>query len=348
MNSNDAISQLSDIRSRALPAIGDAAEAGELEKLKIEFLGRKSPISQIGKLLGAFKDDERRVVGSLSNEVRDEIEAALEARKFHLASVERERDSGSERLDVTLPGRTPPLGRIHPLTEVMEEILDTFIGLGFSVVEGPIVETDYYNFEALNIPADHAARSMHDTLYVNSEFDETLLVRTHTSPMQIRIMESAAPPIFVVVPGMVGRNEEIGPNNLAIFNQVEGLAVDEGITFADLKGTLEKFAQAMFGAHLRVRLHPSYFPFTEPSAEVYVSCFNCDGSGCGACKQEGWIEIMGAGMVHPNVFRMSGYDPERYTGFAFGMGIERIAKLRYEVADLRTFFESDLKFLGAV
>lgn len=348
MNSNDAITQLNAIRSRAAPAIGAAPDATALEKLKIEFLGRKSLISQIGKSLGALRDEERRAVGKLSNEIRDEIQAALETRKASLAEVERERDSDFERLDVTLPGRMPPFGRIHPLTEVMEEILDTFIGLGFNVVEGPIVETDYYNFEALNIPADHAARSMHATLYVKSDSDETLLVRTHTSPMQIRIMESTPPPIFVVIPGMVGRNEEIGPNNLAIFNQVEGLAVDEGITFADLKGTLEKFAQAMFGAHLRVRLHPSYFPFTEPSAEVYVSCFNCDGSGCRACKQEGWIEIMGAGMVHPNVFRMSGYDPERLTGFAFGMGVERIAKLRYEVADLRTFFESDLKFLGAV
>lgn len=348
MNSNDATTQLNEIRSRAVPEVNAAPDAAALEILKTKFLGRKSLISQIGKSLSALGDEERRSIGKLSNDIRDEIQVALETRKAFLAAVGRDRNSDFERLDVTLPGRMPPFGRIHPLTEVMEEILDAFIGLGFSVVEGPIVETDYYNFEALNIPADHAARSMHDTLYVNSVSDETLLVRTHTSPMQVRIMESTPPPIFVVIPGMVGRNEEIGPNNLAIFHQVEGLAVDEGITFADLKGTLEKFAQAMFGADLRVRMHPSYFPFTEPSAEVYVSCFSCDGSGCRVCKQEGWIEILGAGMVHPNVFRMSGYDPERYTGFAFGIGIERIAKLRYEVADLRTFFENDLRFLGGV
>jgi phenylalanyl-tRNA synthetase alpha chain len=252
----------------------------------------------------------------------------------------------AERLDVTLPGRTPPTGRIHPLTEVLDEIVDIFVGLGFQVAEGPLVETDYYSFQALNIPQDHAARSMQDTFYVDTGTEQPFVLRPHTSPMQVRLMETTKPPLYVVVPGVVARRDEVDANHLAQFMQIEGLAVDEGITFSDLKGVLDVFAKHMFGANLTVRMHPSYFPFTEPSAEVYVSCFACDGSGCPTCRGEGWIEIMGAGMVHPNVFRSVGYPPDT-TGFAFGMGIERIAKLKYSVGDLRSFYENDLRFLDS-
>ncbi|HEX2149475.1 MAG TPA: phenylalanine--tRNA ligase subunit alpha [Actinomycetota bacterium] len=340
------VEELQSIEKQALDALSEAGSSARVQELQIAYLGRKGPLARVGKTLGSLPVEERKVVGQVANRVRGLIESAIADKLADLDNAEREGRLEAERLDITLPARMPPTGRLHPLTEVLEEIVDIFVGLGFQVAEGPLVETDYYSFQALNIPQDHAARSMQDTFYVDTGAPQPYVLRPHTSPMQVRLMESAPPPHYVVVPGVVARRDEIDANHLAQFMQIEGLAVDEGISFADLKGVLQVFARQMFGSNLTVRMHPSYFPFTEPSAEVYVSCFACDGSGCATCRGEGWIEIMGAGMVHPNVFRSVGY-PASTTGFAFGMGIERIAKLKYSVNDLRTFYENDLRFLDA-
>lgn len=341
-----AVDELQSIEKSALDELDGAESSERVQELQITYLGRKGPLARVGKSLGGLPVEERKLVGQAANRVRGLIESAIAEKLAELDKLERAGRLEAERLDITLPGRMPPTGRLHPLTEVLEEIVDIFVGLGFSVAEGPLVETDYYSFQALNIPQDHAARSMQDTFYVDTGAPQPYVLRPHTSPMQVRLMESAPPPHYVVVPGVVARRDEIDANHLAQFMQVEGLAVDENISFADLKGVLQVFARQMFGSNLTVRMHPSYFPFTEPSAEVYVSCFACDGSGCATCREEGWIEIMGAGMVHPNVFRSVGY-PASTTGFAFGMGIERIAKLKYSVNDLRTFYENDLRFLDA-
>jgi phenylalanyl-tRNA synthetase alpha chain len=340
------VDELQGIEREALEALEAAASSDRVRELEIVYLGRKGPLNRVGKTLGTLPVEERKVVGQAANRVRGLIQSAIARKLADLDELERAGRLEAERLDVTLPGRTPPTGRIHPLTEVLDEIVDIFVGLGFQVAEGPLVETDYYSFQALNIPQDHAARSMQDTFYVDTGSEQPFVLRPHTSPMQVRLMETTKPPLYVIVPGVVARRDEVDANHLAQFMQIEGLAVDEGITFSDLKGVLDVFAKQMFGANLTVRMHPSYFPFTEPSAEVYVSCFACDGSGCATCRGEGWIEIMGAGMVHPNVFRSVGYPPET-TGFAFGMGIERIAKLKYSVSDLRSFYENDLRFLDS-
>ena len=345
MSAQALVDELDSIGQKAVAALEGAGSSDQVRELEIEFLGRKGPVASIGKALGTLPVEDRKVVGQAANRVRGLIEQAIADRLSGLRIQEEAARLQGERVDVTLPGRTPPAGRLHPLSEIQEEIVDIFVGLGFRVAEGPLVETDWYSFQALNIPPDHAARSMQDTFYV--EGDENLVLRPHTSPVQVRLMESSPPPHYVVVPGVVARRDEVDANHLAVFSQVEGLAVDEGISFADLKGVLEVFAKQMFGSHLTVRMHPSYFPFTEPSAEVYVSCFACDGSGCPTCRGEGWIEIMGAGMVHPNVFEASGY-PRETTGFAFGMGIERIAKLKYSIADLRWFYENDLRLLDSL
>lgn len=334
-------------KSNALAAIAAAGSSSELDDLQVQFLGRKSVISELNAGLASATPDEKKTLGRAINEARVQIQNALLERREGFADAETAEKLALEHIDVTLPGRTIARGAMHPLRQVIDEIVDAFIGIGFRMVEGPIVETDYYNFEALNIPKDHPARSMHDTLYVDRPSGELPLLRTHTSPMQARVMQSQPPPVYVVIPGPCARRDEVDANHLAGFMQIEGLAVDEGISFSDMKGTLEVFAKAIFGPKQTVRMHPSYFPFTEPSAELYVSCFACDGSGCPTCRGEGWIEIMGAGMVHPDVFRRVGYDPEKYTGFAFGMGVERIAKLKYGVHDLRTFYENDLAFLRA-
>lgn len=338
------IAELEAIEQQALTAIGDADSSGQVQELQIAYMGRKGPLARVGKSLGGLPVEDRRTVGQVANRVRGAIESAIANKLADLEASEQEGRLEAERLDITLPGRMPATGRLHPLTEVLEEIVDIFVGLGFQVAEGPLVETDYYSFQALNIPRDHAARSMQDTFYVDTGAPEPFVLRPHTSPMQARVMESGPPPHYMVVPGVVARRDEVDANHLAQFMQLEGFAVDTGISFSDLKGVLEAFARQMFGEHLTVRMHPSYFPFTEPSAEVYVSCFACDGSGCATCRGEGWIEILGAGMIHPNVFRSVGYDPST-TGFAFGMGIERIAKFKYSVTDLRSFYENDLRFL---
>ncbi|MGH2707672.1 MAG: phenylalanine--tRNA ligase subunit alpha [Actinomycetota bacterium] len=345
MTPEEARARLEEIRAEGLVAADRASELGALREVEVRFLGRKGPLARIVGELGRLPAEARREVGRMANEVRSALEGALGQRRDVLEASERTLRMAAERVDVTLPGRRPVLGRLHPISQVTEEIVDIFVGLGFKVAEGPEVESDYYSFEALNMPPDHPARSVFDTLYLEPGVHGQALFRPHTSPVQIRVMESRPPPLYVVIPGRCARRDVPDPTHLTVFQQVEGLAVDEGISFADLKGTLEAFAKGLFGAGQRVRTIPHYFPFTEPSAEVLVSCFRCDGSGCRTCGGEGWIEIMGAGMVHPNVFRAVGYDPG-VTGFAFGMGVERIAMLRYSIPDMRWLYENDLRFLG--
>jgi phenylalanyl-tRNA synthetase alpha chain len=328
------------VAGEARAAIGRAASSSELESLRVKYLGRSGALTQILKSLGTLPAAERPLVGAAANEAKRELESLLDARLAEALEAERRRQRERARPDLTLPGRRPPRGSLHPLTRVRDEIVSVFMGLGFSVAEGPQIETDFYNFEALNIPRDHPARDMQDTFYLSQE----TLLRTHTSPVQIRTMRAQAPPVRIIVPGVVYRRDA-DITHSPMFHQVEGLAVDVDVTMADLKGTLELFARELFGARSKIRFRPSFFPFTEPSAEVDVVCFLCGGVGCRVCKQSGWLEILGSGMVHPNVLRNVGYDPEAVTGWAFGMGIERIAMLKYGVDDIRLFFENDLRFL---
>jgi phenylalanyl-tRNA synthetase alpha chain len=337
---------------RAAEAEIDAADtAAELERVRVAYLGRKAELSGVLRSIGTLPAERRGEVGAAANAVRVELERRLAERAAALESAELDARLRSDRVDVTLPGDPPvPAGRLHLVTQTRREIEDVFVGLGFTVVEGPEIELDYYNFTALNIPPGHPARMMQDTFYTS----DGALLRTHTSPMQVRAMEAQAPPIYIVVPGKVYRRD-LDATHTPMFHQIEGLAVDEDITLADLQGVLLELARAIFGAEREIRLRPSYFPFTEPSVEVDVWCFACDGTGAlpdGArdplCKGSGWIEILGAGMVDPNLFefvRERGYDPERVQGFAFGLGIERIAMLKHGVPDLRLFFESDVRFL---
>lgn len=334
--------QLAEIAEKARAEIKSAETEDDLKKVQVRYLGKKGEITAVLRGMGKLSPEERPVIGSLANQIRDEIAALLEERAQILRREARQRQMEAERVDVTLPGRPFAQGFLHPLTQVIEEICDIFLGMGFSIVEGPEVETDYYNFEALNIPKDHPAREMQDSFY----FQPEILLRTHTSPMQVRTMEKVAPqvPVRIIAPGKVYRRDDDATHS-PMFHQIEGLAIDYNISLADLKGTLLTFARQMFGSSQQVRLRPSFFPFTEPSAEVDISCVICGGSGCSVCKNTGWIEILGAGMVHPKVLAMSGYDPEEYTGYAFGMGIERIAMLKYGINDLRLFFQNDIRML---
>jgi phenylalanyl-tRNA synthetase alpha chain len=329
------------VAAEARAAIGAAASSAELEAIRVRYLGRSGEVTQILKSLGTLAPEERPQVGAAANEAKRDLEALLEQRLDAARAAERRRQRERERPDLTLPGRRPPRGSVHPLTRVREEIVTVFLGLGFSVADGPQIETDYYNFEALNIPREHPARDMQDTFYLSPD----TLLRTQTSPVQIRTMLAQKPPVRVIAPGVVYRRDA-DITHSPMFHQVEGLAVDVGITMADLKGTLELFARELFGARSKIRFRPSFFPFTEPSAEVDVLCFLCGGDGCRVCKQSGWLEILGSGMVHPQVLRNVGYNPEEVTGWAFGMGIERIAMLKYGVDDIRLFFENDLRFLN--
>jgi phenylalanyl-tRNA synthetase alpha chain len=344
-NAEEALNTLERELERGLSLLGAATSLQILEEAEVTILGRKSPFSAVQRALGALTEEDRRRVGQRTNEVREALRAAIAARR---ADLEAERDRSileRDRVDVTLPGRKPRLGSLHPLTIVQDEVVDIFTRMGYQVVEGPEVETEWYNFDALNIPADHPARTLMDTIFVDVPGHTDLVLRTHTSPMQIRTMEAQQPPVFVVVPGRVFRNEEITAKNMPVFHQVEGLAVDEGITFADLKGTLETFYRALLGPEREVRLTPSFFPFVEPGAQVEVSCFVCGGAGCRTCGYTGWIEAAGAGMVHPVVLENVGYDSERYTGFAFGMGYDRLAMIRFGIPDIRLLWESDVRFL---
>jgi phenylalanyl-tRNA synthetase alpha chain len=326
----------------AQAAIEAAASSADLEALRVRYLGRQGVLTQLLRSLGALPAEERPIVGAAANAAKRALEAALDSRLATAVARETRAQRERDRLDLTLPGRRPPRGAVHPLSRVHDEIVSIFGGLGFSVAEGPEIETDFYNFEALNIPKDHPARDMQDTFYLSEE----VLLRTHTSPGQIRTMRAAGgrTPVKIIVPGRVYRRDVPDASHSPVFHQVEGLAVDRRITMGDLKGTLELFAREMFGPKSRIRFRPSFFPFTEPSAEVDVLCFMCGGAGCRACK-DGWLEILGSGMVHPRVLRNGGYDPEEVTGWAFGMGIDRIAMLKYGVDDLRLFFENDLRFL---
>ncbi|MGE5606511.1 MAG: phenylalanine--tRNA ligase subunit alpha [Bacteroidota bacterium] len=334
--------ELESLRAEAIKDIENANDSNWLNEIRVKVLGKKGTLTSILRGMGGLAPEERPIIGELANRVREEIETALEKRGQIIALQEQNLRLAQEEIDILLPGRKPKLGHIHPLRLVLEEIEDIFIGMGFSIAEGPEIETDYYNFEALNLPKDHPARDMQDSLYITPE----ILLRTHTSPVQVRTMEKMHPnPIRIIAPGRVYRRDALDASHSPMFHQIEGLAVDEGITFGDLKGVLTVFAKKLFGEERQVRFRPSFFPFTEPSAEVDVSC-SCAGKGCRVCKGSGWLEILGSGSVNPMVLKMSNYDPERVSGFAFGMGVERIAMLKYGINDIRLFYENDMRFLA--
>jgi phenylalanyl-tRNA synthetase alpha chain len=329
-----------------LRAIAAADTLDALAVAEAAALGRRAPSSEVQRSLGALEAEDRRRVGLRTNEVREALREAVSDRR---RTLEAERDRAvleADRIDLTLPGRRPRPGSAHPLTIVQDEIADVLSRMGYRILEGPEVEDEWHNFDALNIPPDHPARTMMDTIYLDVPGHPELLLRTHTSPMQIRTMEAEPPPVFIAVPGRVFRNEEITAKNMPVFHQVEGLAVDEGITFADLKGTLQAFYRALLGEERVVRMTPSFFPFVEPGAQVEASCFVCGGTGCRTCGGTGWIEAGGAGMVHPAVLEHVGYDPERVSGFAFGLGFDRLAMMRFNVPDIRLLWESDARFLS--
>ncbi len=331
--------RLRSIRGQALEEIaGDAP----LEELRVRYLGKKGALTAVLRGMGALSPQERPEIGALANSLRAEIEEAIAAKARALAAGARDARLAAERLDVTAPGVAPAIGARHPLSQVEGELREIFCSMGFTVAEGPEVETDYYNFQALNIPPDHPARDTQDTFYI----DDSILLRSQTSGMQVRVMEKTKPPIRIISPGRVYRSDAVDATHSPVFHQMEGLVVDRGVTMGDLVGTMEVFARRLFGDSTRLRLRPHHFPFTEPSCEVDVSCFACGGKGCRICKGEGWIEILGAGMVHPAVLRGCDIDPEVYSGFAFGLGIERIAMRKWNIDDMRLLYENDTRFLS--
>ncbi len=328
------------ILAQALQAIAEAHDQIQLDLVRVHYLGKKGLFTLQMKELGALDPDQRRAAGQIINQAKDQFQEHLQSKKDRLDSIELERRLAGERIDVTLPGRGQSGGGLHPVTTTLRRISKIFSSAGFSIVEGPEIEDDYHNFGALNIPEYHPARAMHDTFY----FDAHTVLRTHTSPVQIRVMESGQPPLKVIAPGRVYRCDS-DITHTPMFHQVEGFLVDTEVSFADLKGVVYQFLQAFFEKDIQVRFRPSYFPFTEPSAEVDIECVMCNGEGCRVCSQTGWLEVMGCGMIHPEVFKAVNIDCESYSGFAFGMGVERLAMLRYGINDLRLFFENDLKFL---
>lgn len=334
--------QLKDLRESAVAELMKADSPDTLNDLRVKYLGKKGSLTGILRGMGALSAEERPRIGQIVNQIRSELEGLIESKGAELKDAELAKRLASERIDVTLPGRRMSEGHRHPLTLTLERIKEIFMQLGFTVAEGPEVEQDYYNFELLNLPKDHPARDMQDSFYITEE----ILLRTHTSPIQARTMQAANPndPIKIIAPGKVYRRDYDATHS-PMFTQVEGLLIDKNISFADLKGTLELFIHQMFGDDVGVRFRPSFFPFTEPSAEVDISCVICGGKGCRVCKGTGWLEILGSGMVHPNVLKMNGFDPEKVSGFAFGMGVERIAMLLYGIDDLRLFYDNDLRFL---
>ncbi len=337
--------QLEALRDNTLKEIAQVATLKELNQIRVETLGKKGPITEVLRGMKNLSPEERPVVGGFANEIRDLLTEVIEARKVVLENEALNAALKEESLDVTLPGKQMPQGTRHILTQVMEEIEDIFLGMGYQVVEGYEVESDHYNFERMNLPKDHPARDMQDTFYISDE----MLIRTHTSPVQARTMEKhdfSKGALRMISPGKVFRRDTDDATHSHQFHQIEGLVVDKNVTMGDLKGTLEVMMKKMFGEDRKIRLRPSYFPFTEPSVEVDVSCFKCGGAGCNVCKHTGWIEILGAGMVHPDVLQMSGIDPTEYSGFAFGLGPDRVAMLRYGVNDIRNFYQNDLRFLN--
>ena len=333
--------QLKEIRERAMKMLADAETLDKLNEARIAFLGKKGELTAVLKSMKSIAPDERPVFGQMVNETRQSIEDHLEEAKIKLEQKARELQMQQEVIDVTLPAKKIRVGHRHPNQIAQEEVERIFIGMGYEVIEGPEIEYDEYNFEKLNIPANHPAKDEQDTFYINKE----IVLRTQTSPVQARVMEQGKLPIRMISPGRVFRSDEVDATHSPSFHQIEGLVIDKNITFADLKGTLEEFARELFGPETKTKFRPHHFPFTEPSAEVDVSCFKCGGSGCRFCKGSGWIEILGCGMVHPHVLEMCGIDPEEYTGFAFGVGLERIALLKYEIDDMRLLYENDYRFL---
>ena len=334
--------QLEAIEKKAFEELTAAQDLKDLDAVRVKYLGKKGELTAILKQMGKLSAEERPVIGQLANQVRAQIEERLEETKTNLEAHLLDQRLATETLDVTMPGKRSVLGKKHPTTIVLDELKEIFIGMGFDVAQGPEVELDYYNFEALNIPKDHPARDTQDTFYIN----DNVVLRTQTSPIQIRVMEKQKPPIRIIAPGRVYRSDALDATHSPLFHQVEGLVVDKNITMADLKGTLEVFVKRLYGEESVVRFRPHHFPFTEPSAELDVQCFNCHGEGCRLCKGEGWIEILGCGMVHPKVLENCGIDPEEYSGFAFGMGLERLVMRRYNIDDLRLFYENDARFLN--
>jgi phenylalanyl-tRNA synthetase alpha chain len=345
MSLSESVEQLSESAKKDLDAVADEKA---LEAWRIAYMGRKGRLTAVLRSLGEVGPEERKKIGAAANQLKGELDQSLATKRADLQQARIEQTVKAGRIDVTLPARPLTQGRLHPVTQTVREILDAFVAQGFSVIEGPEVELDYYNFEALRIPKDHPARELMDTFYIdrNDESDTKLLLRTHTSPNQIRFMENHQPPVRVVVPGKTYRNESTDPTHEWMINQVEVLAVDRGITLAHLKGTLFEFAKRLFGRERKIRFRCDYFPFVEPGVDMAIDCFICGGKGCRTCKNEGWIEILGAGMVHPEILTNMGYDADVYTGFAAGLGVERIAMLRYGIEDIRHFYTNNLKFLS--
>ena len=334
--------QLQNIELAAKQELEKIHDSAELESLRVKFLGKKGELTAILKQMSTLSAEERPVIGQLANKIRADIEEAISARSAELKAALAARRLKEEKLDVTLPGKPLKVGKLHPYNAVLNEIEEIFLGMGFDIAEGPEVEYDYYNFEALNLPPDHPARDTQDTFYIS----DNVLLRTQTSSIQVHVMETQKPPIRIIAPGRVYRSDAVDATHSPIFHQMEALVVDKGITMADLNGTLEMLMKRLYGEDCKIRLRPHHFPFTEPSAEVDITCFNCGGKGCSMCKNEGYVELLGAGMVHPKVLRQCGIDPEVYSGFAFGLGLERIVMAKYGINDMRLLYENDLRFLN--
>jgi phenylalanyl-tRNA synthetase alpha chain len=337
----DIKGMLQQMSNEAMIRIEKAVDLDEIEKLRVEYLGKKGALTAILREMGNVNESERPIFGQMANQTRNLIDGSLTGKKDLLHRYEEEKNLTAEKLDVTLPGKKARLGKIHPISKTLERIEEVFLGLGYIIAEGPEVEYTRYNFEALNTPENHPARDLQDTFYINGN----IVLRTQTSPVQIRVMEKNRPPIKIISPGRVYRSDAVDSTHSPIFHQVEGLVVDKGITMGDLIGTLREFARGVFGENTQIRVRPHHFPFTEPSAEVDVSCWNCGGTGCRVCKGEGWVEILGAGMVHPSVLAFCNIDPGIYTGFAFGLGVERVAMGKFNIDDLRHLYENDIRFL---
>ena len=333
--------KLLNLQEAALNEIKDTSSIEEVESLRVKYLGKKGEITAILKEMGKLSAEERPVIGQVANKVRESIEGSISSKKEELKAIEKQKKLAKEVIDVTMPAKPVKIGKKHPISQIIDEVSEIFMGMGFSIAEGPEVETVENNFDALNAPIDHPSRDMSDTFYINSE----LLLRTQTSPVQVRTMKGQELPIKIIAPGRCFRFDAPDATHSPMFHQIEGLVVGKDVTMAQLKGTLEMFVKKLFGENTKTKFRPHNFPFTEPSAEVDVTCFKCQGKGCPMCKQEGWIEILGAGMVHPNVLRNCGIDPEVYSGFAFGMGVDRITMLKYEIDDIRLLFENDMRFL---
>ena len=334
--------QLEEIKVSAQADLNNVKTKQDVEAFRTKYLGKKGLLTSILKQMGTVSPEERPKVGQISNDVRDFLSQSIDSKITEIQNAELSKKLQAEKIDVTLPGKKHRVGRCHPSSLVLEKITDIFVGMGFSIVEGPEIESDYYNFEALNLPKEHPARDVQDTFYI----DENTLLRTQTSSVQIRVMEKQKPPIYIISPGKVYRADEVDATHCPVFHQIEGLVVDKDITFSDLKGTLENFLKNLYGEDIVVRFRPHHFPYTEPSAELDMQCFSCRGKGCRLCKNEGFIEVLGCGMVHPKVLQNCSIDPNIYSGFAFGMGLERITMRKYKIDDLRLFYENDIRFLN--